>query len=117
MSINCKNDKIMAFTAGSKLTSLVLDNFSSSNGFLVFLLSFSVKPKISGRPKKSYTEPSPGDVYRMHSGEGDISWMAHLQLKSAIQTFHLLEASQFGQKKFSDVFLCSFGILPFICRP
>ena len=36
----------------------------------------------------------------MHSGEGDISWMAHLQLKSAIQTFHLLEASQFGQKSF-----------------
>ena len=33
------------------------------------------------------------DVYRQNSGEGDISWMAHLQ-KSAIQAFQVLEAGQ-----------------------
>ena len=34
------------------------------------------------------------DVYRAYRGEADCSWMARLQ-KSAISTFHLLEARRF----------------------
>ena len=78
--------------------------------FLIKVLDTKFSPHFLGQvfdhffdillPKSGMAEPdrqllkektSKHEIYRTNSGNGDCSWMARMQ-KSAIETFHLLEA-------------------------